>query len=163
MLFSEILTKNIDLTEIYGSTESAGVGYRKSWQDPFSLFPYWKMKEQNGILALEDKDTQLLHPLMDHITANSDQTFFVNGRKDQQIKIAGHLVDLEKIRSVILTLTNIHACTISAKAEGNEVMLQADLQLIEDNEDLRSTIKLDIRKLFLPHERPRMIYFSVDE
>jgi acyl-coenzyme A synthetase/AMP-(fatty) acid ligase len=160
-LYEQIRSKNIDLTEIYGATETAGVGFRKEWQNPFTLFPYWQIKEQNGIIKLEDKDNQQLYPLMDDIIQSPNQTFSVVGRKDQQIKIAGQLVDLEEIKKSIQTLSNIHECTLSVKADNNEIIIQANLILITDNEATRLAIKQEIRNLLPAHERPRIIYFSV--
>ena len=161
-LFHQIRSKKIHLTEIYGATETAGVGFRNEWQLPFQLFPYWQLKEQKGIMELVDKDNQQIYPLMDNIIQYTDQTFSIVGRKDQQIKIAGHLVNLEKIKKSIQTLSNIRDCTISAKADTNETIIQAALQLKTDNEAERISIKQAIRNLLPAHERPRLIYFSLE-
>jgi 4-coumarate--CoA ligase (photoactive yellow protein activation family) len=161
-LYDQIQSKNIDLTEIYGATETAGAGFRTEWQNPFTLFPYWQLNEQNGIIELEDKDNHRLYPLMDNIIQHSQQTFSILGRKDQQIKIAGHLVNLEKIAIALQSLSNIRQCTVSAKADRNEIIIQANLILVIDNEASRMAITKDIRNLLPAHEHPRIIYFSPD-
>lgn len=161
-LFTEINSKNIALTEIYGATETAGIGYRNKCQDPLTLFPYWQINEQNGILYLKDKDNNLNYPLMDKIMQFSDHTFSVAGRKDQQIKIAGHLVNLDSIKEVLLKLTNIQECYLNAKADSNEMIILAFLKLKEDNEASRLAIKKEIRNLLPAHEHPRFIYFNID-
>lgn len=161
-LFKQISSKNITLTEIYGATETAGVGFRNHWENPFTLFPYWQINEQNGILDLKDKDNNHFYPLMDEIIQFSDQTFSVVRRKDQQIKIAGHLVDLDSIKKTLLKLTNIQDCTLSAKAESNEMIIQANLKLKEDNEASRLAIQKEIRNLLPAQEHPRLIYFNLD-
>jgi 4-coumarate--CoA ligase (photoactive yellow protein activation family) len=159
-LYNQINLKNIVLTEIYGSTETAGVGFRKTYQDPFTLFPYWQIKDVNGSIELEDRDTQKPYPLMDNIYQFTDETFSISGRKDQQIKIAGHLVNLENLKKSIQSLSNILECTIGAKADFNEIILYADLKLNIDNEAERMYIKKEIRNLLPAHEQPRIIYFT---
>jgi 4-coumarate--CoA ligase (photoactive yellow protein activation family) len=161
-LYSQIRSKNIHLTEIYGSTETAGVGYRYEGQKPFTLFPYWSLIEVNEVVELEDQDSRRLYPLMDHINQHSFQTFSLSGRKDQQIKIAGHLVNLESIKNKIESLPEIQQCTLSAKAENNETVIQATILLLKDTEELRVQIKKEIRDLLPAHERPRIFYFTTD-
>jgi 4-coumarate--CoA ligase (photoactive yellow protein activation family) len=159
-LYNQISSKNIVLTEIYGSTETAGVGFRKNCQEPFKLFPYWQIKDINGSIELEDRDTHKSYPLMDNIYQFSNQTFSILGRKDQQIKIAGHLVNLDILKKTIQRLSNICECSISAKAESNEIVLYADLKLNIDNDAERLNIKQEIRNLLPAHEQPRFIYFT---
>jgi long-chain acyl-CoA synthetase len=160
VLFDQIQSKNIDLIEIYGATETAGVGFRNTWQIPFNLFPYWQFNEQNGIIELEDKDDHLLYPLMDDIVLATTQTFSVFGRKDQQIKIAGNLVNLENVKKSILGLSNIFECSLSVKADNNEIIIHASLKLKLDTDTERLAIKQSIRNLLPAHEHPRTIYFS---
>jgi acyl-coenzyme A synthetase/AMP-(fatty) acid ligase len=159
-LYNQISSKNIVLTEIYGSTETAGVGFRKNCQEPFKLFPYWQIKDINGSFELEDRDTQKPYPLMDNIYQFSNQTFSILGRKDQQIKIAGHLVNLDNLKKSIQKLSNICECTISAKSESNEIIIYANLKLNNDNEAERLNIKQEIRNLLPAQEQPRIIYFT---
>jgi 4-coumarate--CoA ligase (photoactive yellow protein activation family) len=159
-LYDQIRSKNILLTEIYGSTETAGVGFRKNCQDPFTLFPYWQIKNVNGSIELEDCDTQKPYPFMDNILQFPDNTFSIVGRKDQQIKIAGHLVNLDNVKKSIQKLSNISECSISAKAVSNEIFINAHLKLHNDNDAARKYIKQEIRNLLPAHEQPRFIYFT---
>jgi 4-coumarate--CoA ligase (photoactive yellow protein activation family) len=161
-LFSQIRSKNIKLTEIYGSTETAGVGYRLESQNPFTLFPYWHLNGLNEDIELEDQDNFRLYQLMDHINLYNNQTFSVVGRKDQQIKVAGHLVNLDLLKNKIETLPTIKRCTLSAKADNNGTVIQATIMLLKDTEELRLQTKKEIRDLLHAHERPRIFYFTTD-
>ena len=159
-LFEQIQQKNIRLTEIYGSTETGGVGFKTNGQNDFSLFPYWELKTLENGLAIEDKEMLLTYPLMDYLNPITKQTFIVKGRKDHQIKIAGKLVNLQNIQQVISALQNIGTCTISVKANAGEPLIQAEIRLLEDNETTRTIIKQQIRQAFEAHEIPRNIYFQ---
>lgn len=161
-LFAQIQSKNINLTEIYGSTETAGVGYRYDSQNPFTLIPYWRLNALDGDIELEDQDNNLCYHLMDHINLYNNHSFTVVGRKDQQIKIAGHLVNLDHLKNIIESLPAIKRCTLSAKAENSGTIIQANIMLQIDTEELRLQTKKEIRDLLPAHERPRIVYFTTD-
>lgn len=159
-LYETIIQKNITLTEIYGATETAGVGYRNNPKEPFTLFPYWELIQEKNNFTLKDKTNTQVYQLMDTIQPINDRQFTVTGRKDKQVNIAGNLVNLEEVRLIILQITGIQECEISAKAMGGETMLQAIITMQVDNESERTRIKNEIRKLLPAQERPGMIYFA---
>lgn len=64
------------LLEIYGSTETSGVGYRFSPDEAFTLLPWLKA----GDRQLEQND---------YLRWTSPHTFFVEGRRDDAVKISG--------------------------------------------------------------------------
>jgi long-chain acyl-CoA synthetase len=159
-LFENLIQKNIKLTEIYGATETGGVGYRENPQQPFSLFPYWELIEENEGPILNDKEDRQLYQLMDNIRLINNRQFTLSGRKDKQVNIAGILVNPEEVRSVILQITGIQECRISAKAMDGEIVLQASIILDIDSEAERTRIKNQIRELLAAHERPGIVYFE---
>lgn len=159
-LYQSITSKNITLTEIYGSTETSGVAYRKSWKDSFSLFPYWEFINGNYSIAIKDRDSHTIYSLMDDITQTGYNQFSIVGRKDKEIKIAGILVNLDYVNTMIRQLPNIQQCSVSAKAIDNDVILQASISLYRDGENERADIKQQIRETFPSHERPRIIHFT---
>jgi long-chain acyl-CoA synthetase len=160
--YQSITKKGVMLTELYGSTETAGVAFRKRSQQPFTLFPYWKftLRQDEEIV---DVDTMRTHSLMDHVEITGTAAFNVVGRKDKKIKIAGKLADLEHIQTIIAQLPNIQQCSISAKRIDNEPTISAELILVADNEDSRSAIKNQLKQVLKPHETPRVIDFLTNE
>ena len=159
-LYQSITSKNITLTEIYGSTETSGVAYRKNWKDSFSLFPYWEFINDNNSIAIKDLKSHTVYSLMDDVTQTGYNQFVIVGRKDKEIKIAGILVNLDYVNTMIRQLPNIQQCSVSAKAIDNDVKIQASISLYTDGEKERADIKQQIRETLLSHERPRIIHFT---
>lgn len=162
-LYQAIIDRNVSLTELYGSTETSGVAFRRHWQEPFTLFPYLKFPANQGDGAIEDRDTFLNYSLMDNIDLVGENTFNISGRKDKRIKIAGKLADLDYIQSVIEKIPNVQKCTVIAKAAENEVIIQAHLCLQADNANRRTAVRKRIRSLLKPHETPKIIDFWSSE
>lgn len=160
-MYENLIQKNILLTEIYGATETAGVGYRDNSKRPFALFPYWELIQGKNNLTLKDKTNGQEYQLMDNIEPLNDVEFTVEGRKDKQVNIAGNLVNLDKVQLVILKIEGVKQCRISAKAMGGEIVLQASITTHFDSEVDKSRITNQIRELLPAHERPGMIYFEL--
>lgn len=156
-LYSSIEIKGIKLTELYGSTETAGIGYRLSSTDSFKLFPYWELSNDD---VVTDRQNNLIYPLMDHVKKKGDDGFVVLGRKDNQVNIAGKLVDLNEVNNLIKGLPNVKDCLTSVKAIAGNVLFQTELVLHDDSEEQRLLIKTRIKSLLPPHQKPANIYFG---
>lgn len=154
----KLLEKNgLKITDLYGSTETAGIGYRLGSGQSFKLFPYWGLSD-NG--QVRDQQTNSTYLLMDHVQKTGDNSFVLLGRKDKQINIAGKLVDLDEVNNFIMTIPNVKECRLSTKfVDGNQVF-QAELVLSDDSERQRSLITSRIRNFLPPHKKPANIYFT---
>ncbi|TKC63563.1 hypothetical protein FBD94_04170 [Pedobacter hiemivivus] len=159
-LFKDIINKNVILTELYGSTETAGVAFRKSFLQGFTLFPYWKFTTTPNNSEIEDQDTQLTYMLMDHIGINGANTLNILGRKDKKIKIAGKLADLDYIQNIIEQFPAVQNCNLSAKRIENKVTIHAYLGLHVDNKANREAVMKQIRSSLKPHEIPKRVTFG---
>jgi 4-coumarate--CoA ligase (photoactive yellow protein activation family) len=161
-LYQQVENKGIKLTELYGSTETTGVGYRKSSEDSFTLFPYWDFHQENNSLILKDKEDEALMPLMDNLVQLTANSFNLLARKDKKINIAGNLTDLDYIAKVIKNIPNVKDCALSAKAVNNELMIQAYITLIIKDASSETEIKKQIKSALKPHEMPRSVVFFSD-
>lgn len=156
-LYKSIELKGIKLTELYGSTETAGIGYRESSQEPFRLIPYWQLKNNEEVW---DQQNNKAYPLMDYVEKAGDNQFVLLGRKDNQINIAGKLVDLNEVNNLIKTLPNVKECRLSTKSIDGNLLFQAELVLNDDSDEQRQLIKTMIRNLLPAHQKPANIYFG---
>lgn len=98
--------------EIYGSSETSGIGYRSTFTDGFTLFPWWKLLEQeeNHPEDIEPKPSagtsrppgsdqsqtpwtlqrdNLQVPLPDRVEVTSLGTLIPRGRIDQAVQVGG--------------------------------------------------------------------------
>jgi 4-coumarate--CoA ligase (photoactive yellow protein activation family) len=156
-LYETLLSRGISLTEVYGATETAGVGLRKAPKDPFELFPYWTLQ---GATYLMDSDTGQAFSLMDQISPVDDRHFTVLHRKDQKLKIGGKLLDLEQLRDKILQLEHVRHCKLSAKRQSDRILLAAEITLKQDSTEGRAAFRKAVRARLSPAERPAEIHFS---
>jgi long-chain acyl-CoA synthetase len=87
----------LDLTqtpwlEIYGSSETSGIGYRNSFSNGFTLFPWWKLLDQDtdgsGISWTLSRDNLQL-PLPDLVEVTHLGTILPKGRIDQAVQVGG--------------------------------------------------------------------------
>ena len=156
-LFAEI-SKRISLTEIYGSTETGGVGWRTSGTDAFTLFPFWRLEKQAEELVLVDQDDQKPYALMDEVEITDTSQFIIKERKDKKVNIAGILVDLTAVCSKIKELPNINSCKLTAKKQEGEMRLEAFIQLRTDGASERKKLAQQIKTLLPAHERPVLVY-----
>lgn len=158
-LYAQVL-KTVNLTEIYGSTETGGVGWRTNGKEAFTLFPFWDLHKQLDDFILVDQDYQRQYELMDEISLTAKNHFTVHSRKDKKVNIAGILVDLSDVCSRIEQLPNIATCKLDAKNQEGEIRLQAFIQLQSDGPAERTALNERIKQLLPAHERPSIIYLE---
>jgi hypothetical protein len=79
--------------EVYGSSETAGLGWRSHYQEPFRLLPWWQLQQQPHEQGLSTTATctrtGVTTVLQDKIECISDNLIRVHGRQDAVIQIAG--------------------------------------------------------------------------
>jgi 4-coumarate--CoA ligase (photoactive yellow protein activation family) len=155
-LYASLISRGLSLTEVYGATETGGVGLRKAPNTAFELFPYWTFQDAATLI---DSDTGHAFSLMDKISTVDDRHFTILHRKDQKLKIAGKLLDLEQLRNKILQLDNIKQCRLSAKRQSDRLLLAAEVELTQDSTEGRAEFRRALRAQLLPAERPAEIHF----
>lgn len=83
------------MIEVYGSTETGGVGWRDAEDAPFRLFA--DIAREGG--ALQRLGVELT--LQDHVEWDGPEAFRVIGRRDETVQVAGVNVDLEALRRLL--------------------------------------------------------------
>jgi long-chain acyl-CoA synthetase len=91
------------LFHIYGSSETAGIGWRDSWREPYRLFPYWTLAP--------DRPHQLLRELpdgsrqevacQDSLGRIDASQFRVGGRRDDAVQVGGINVFPSRVAAVL--------------------------------------------------------------
>ncbi len=156
-LYQSLSLQGFQITEIYGSTETAGVGYRKSADSAFTLFDYWNFQtDENRIVH---KKTGKSFLLMDNIQIKSERIFMVEGRKDAAVQIAGNNVFLNQVKQKIISINNVSACEIFAKSDIAGVKLSASIYLQRnlkaDQQHCLNKMQAELK----PEEFPALIDF----
>jgi 4-coumarate--CoA ligase len=78
------------LVQVYGSSETAGVGWREDPDAPYVLFPYWSRAADPGQLLRQGPDGQARsYPLQDRLAWSGECAFRPEGRIDHAVQVGG--------------------------------------------------------------------------
>ncbi|MDR0486138.1 MAG: beta-ketoacyl synthase chain length factor [Elusimicrobiota bacterium] len=89
-----------NIIEIYGSSETGAIGYRQRAKEPFNLLPFWSFVEGGGGKQIF-RQMQGVMDLPDNVEILQDKSFFVKGRKDTAVQVAGINVYPKRVESVL--------------------------------------------------------------
>jgi 4-coumarate--CoA ligase (photoactive yellow protein activation family) len=161
-LYQQILTSKLTrLVQIYGSSETAGVGFRESPNEPYKLLPYWNRSEDPRHLRCQEATAV---EVQDHLEWQGEHHFKVTGRRDDVVQIAGTNVSpaivAEKLKnSPLVKEVAIRVVTTddSTKLLKAFIVLKAD----RPDENTKHTIFKWAREYLRPPEQPSFLTFGV--
>lgn len=87
------------MVEVYGSSETAGIGWRDAVDGPFALLPRWRLATADDGPALVDGDGACF-ALPDHVEV-VDGGLRPVGRRDSAVQVAGHNVHPAAVADVL--------------------------------------------------------------
>lgn len=92
------------MTEIHGSTETGGLGYRDSPFEPYRLMDHWLTPPANGMLYRVHPQGRnpVGFPLPDVLVWEDERIYRPSGRIDKAVQVAGVNVYPERIRRVLM-------------------------------------------------------------
>lgn len=91
------------LTEVYGSSETAGLAWRQQDNAAFTLLPFWTLQSQNGNWLVQDQDDGQQYPLSDRLQLHDNSRFSILGRTDTVVQIHGNNIDLAQLADRLQT------------------------------------------------------------
>lgn len=156
-LFTQLLDTGVSLTEIYGSSDTSGLGYRHTPDAPFTLFPYLTLLPGDPAQVTRS-DTGATMTLPDRIEQVSAREVRVLGRIDEAIQVAGVNVYPAHIRQVILDCPLVADCDVYAKATAGVSQLYGAIRLRTLNEANRAACLRWIRDRLSAPETPAHLY-----
>ena len=101
------------LVQVYGSSETAGVGWRDAVGAPFTLLPYWRRADDPGTLvrALPDGTTRN-YPLQDKLDWRDADRFVPAGRLDAAVQVGGTNVFPAYVAEVLAMHPQVEAAAV---------------------------------------------------
>jgi len=92
------------LVQIYGSTETAGVGMRTDPEEPYALLPFWeRTADDDDVLVRRTPAGALVpYPLQDTLEWSGARHFRPAGRIGQAIRVAGVDVFPDSVRRTLM-------------------------------------------------------------
>lgn len=150
-LIRELISKGLcRMTEIYGSSETGGVGFRHDHTQPYQLFSYRK------------KDAEATE-LMDEMVWEDDTHFYPVRRKDGAVQIAGVNVFLTAVAQKIRAHPWVKECVIRTISSESDSRLKAFIVLsngISYSPEIRKAISEWLYTNLSAPERPVSLMFG---
>ncbi len=79
--------RGAEVIEVYGSSETSGVGYRQRPDAPFALLPRWQRDDAGG--GVIERAGGAAMPLPDHVEWQDETSFLVVRRRDRAVQVGG--------------------------------------------------------------------------
>ncbi|MGK5015026.1 AMP-binding protein [Janthinobacterium sp. HLS12-2] len=98
----QLTASGLSLVEVYGSSESAGVGWRTDARRPYVLLPHWRRSASGDTLVRQAPDgTELRCDCPDQIDWQGENAFVPVGRRDQAVQVGGKNVYPAQVAEVL--------------------------------------------------------------
>ena len=146
------------MIEVYGSSETAGIGWRRDPSAPFRLFPHWK---RSGADHLESSEG-VRCSLPDHVDWMDEETLLPLKRRDHAIQIGGVNVWPERVSQFIESHPQVQACAVRVAETGEGKRLTAFIVLAGESggADPELDLRERIRNQLPAPERPVQLTFG---
>ena len=153
------------LTEVYGSSETAGLGVRRWPEARYQLMPQWKFignSDRDGMLLTHSSGREVY--LQDHIEFFEDGTFTLAGRIDTAVQVGGINVFPARIAALVRAQPGVKDAVMRLNKPVGNGRLKAFVvpQQNADRANLRSQLKRWTEHALKPVERPVSFTFGDD-
>ena len=115
------------LTQVYGSSETAGIGIRQAAAAPYRLMPFWSRDTSDGtrLLRTTPDGTVCAQTLQDRLAWPAAREFRVCGRLDEAVQVAGTNVFPSQVRQVLLDHPQVADAVVRLMAPAEGARLKA--------------------------------------
>jgi long-chain acyl-CoA synthetase len=156
-LADTLAAAGIRLLQVYGSSETAGVGWRDRAGAPFTLLPHWTRADDPGSLARALPDGTMQHyPLQDRLDWTDAARFLPAGRIDDAVQVGGINVFPAYVADVLVLHPHVReaAVRLMRPDEGRRLKAFVVAQPGADVDRLRAELPGWIAERLAAPERP---------
>ncbi len=155
--------KLAELFEIYGSSETAAIGYRYGHSGQYELLPYFSVLDEANLQKVDEAGQPIILPIQDYLDFVEPRKFVVSGRRDGLVQIAGHNVCLETVASKIAQHQKIDRVNVKSEELGGKQRLVA---LVQSLDVLSQAQQAEIRSwcqgVLPPNQSPALIFSKLE-
>lgn len=149
------------LVQVYGSSETGGLGWRASHHDDYSLMPYLERGDapDGGIVrVLPDGGTEALQ-VQDALSWSGPRSFSVGARRDGAVQVGGINVFPARVREALLEHPEVLDCAVRLMRPDEGMRLKAFIVRhgadIGDEQDFLRRLRAWVDLRLAPPERPK--------
>lgn len=157
-----IAALGMGLTEIFGSTETAGLGWRADPDAAFCRFPWWRVNA-DGHWLRRLPDGERIADLPDYLETVGDAHFRPAGRCDAKVQVGGMNVSLAAVRAQLLAHPWVHDAAVRLMRPEEGARLKAFIVPrpgAPAEALLRAELTTWIAAQLPPAQRPRALRFG---
>jgi 4-coumarate--CoA ligase len=147
------------LVEVYGSSETAGVGWRDDPGAPFTLFAHWRASPEGLVRREPDGGDSAPFTLMDALDWSDEIRFRPTGRKDGAVQVGGVNVFPERVAAIIRAHDLVADCAVRpVQLAGDAARTRLKAFVVPavalPEEDLLAALTAALKDKLQPLERP---------
>jgi 4-coumarate--CoA ligase len=109
------------LTEVYGSSETSGIGWRHDPSQPFELMPFWTLGPDGQSIS---RGGGAPLPFPDLVAVKGDRLVRPIGRRDGAVQVGGINVFPERVRDALLACPGVADAAVRAFAVDGDAARQ---------------------------------------
>ena len=154
------------MLEVYGSSETGGVGWREEPGAPYRPFGHWTLRPGGAELerapAPGAEGSPRVVPAPDPLEAVPGG-FLVRGRRDAVVQVAGVNVSPARVREVLGSHPGVRACAVRLMTPGEGARLKAFVvpgDGLPDPARARRELRTWLAERLSPPERPGALRFG---
>ncbi len=151
------------LVQVYGSSETAGVGWREAAGEAYRLFSYWRAAGGDVLERERAGGKPERHSLQDRLEWLDEAAFFPAGRIDHAVQVGGTNVFPAYVGEVLALHPAVRECHVRAMRADEGTRLKAFVVPREDAADvaaLRSELTAWLAERLAAPERPAAFSFG---
>ena len=142
--------------EIYGSSETGGVGYRTTPDGEYTLLPYWRRTSTSSLLVRSLPRQGEREYLLQDVLHWKDGRFTPRRRADNAVQVAGMNVYPARIRDMLAEHPGVADCLVRLMRQEEGDRLKAFVVPTKDQDvsHLESELRVWARQHLQPTEQP---------
>ena len=160
-----LLHKNLScFYEIYGASETAGIGWKNHPSSAYTLFPFWQTTESQTDINRKLVNSHFkIYPLQDNVEWISPTQFMLKGRIDEMVQVGGINVSLALVREKLIIHPLIKEVAVRMMQPEEGARLKAFIVLKDDVESGSEPNDLTVQHIYADIERYISKNFSTAE
>ena len=147
--------------EIYGSTETAGLGWRDGASDRFRPLPHLEGTDDPDAPFRRRRDGAALSP-PDRVACHPDGSFTVGPRLDAAVQVGGVNVHPARVREILVAHPDVADCAVRLEADRADARLKAFVIPAGDRAPAPEVLDRWCAERLSPPERPLRFTFGPD-
>ncbi len=149
------------VVELYGASETGGIGVRQSEEEPFEINDYWQIAPEGNPPLIRRNDMDKWLPFPDEVKFVPPRGIFPLKRTDAVVQVAGVNVSLKKVEQALLAYPAVKACRVRLMRPEEGQRLKAFIVWREGHseKDLPA-LRAYLTRQLTSHELPRAFAFG---